>query len=366
MREFVIKIEEDCNLSCTYCYMYELADQLWKTRPRRMSSEIFCQSIARIASYCSRQGIETPLVVLHGGEPLLAGAEQLAWMCAQVRAVLPRARLHTQVNGTLLSTQILDVMLDYDLKAGVSTDGTPEAHDEHRIYRNEHGSHARMSEGLALLASEKYHSLYSGLLCVMNPAAGAIETYEALMSHHPPAIDFLWPLASNAAPPLRLGEYGPWLTRIFDRWYDDPEQETRIRIFERIMRQVITGEPRLPGEDISSVCVIESDGTYELSDTLKSVREGESVTGLSVLDHGVSEISAHADMLIASKNIGTLCGTCSNCLVRGTCGSGVTATRWNGTDYASPSVYCGDLMKLIIHVSSRVRQDLREQKRSTA
>ena len=39
-REFIVKIHSRCDLSCDYCYMYEMADQSWRDRPRRMSAEI--------------------------------------------------------------------------------------------------------------------------------------------------------------------------------------------------------------------------------------------------------------------------------------------------------------------------------------
>ena len=38
-REFVVKIHSRCDLACDYCYMYELADQTWRDRPRKMSDD---------------------------------------------------------------------------------------------------------------------------------------------------------------------------------------------------------------------------------------------------------------------------------------------------------------------------------------
>src|SRR5579863_8477609 len=39
-REFIIKVHSRCDLSCDYCYMYEMADQSWRSQPRRISAEI--------------------------------------------------------------------------------------------------------------------------------------------------------------------------------------------------------------------------------------------------------------------------------------------------------------------------------------
>ena len=34
LREFIVKVHSRCDLSCDYCYMYEMADQSWRSRPR--------------------------------------------------------------------------------------------------------------------------------------------------------------------------------------------------------------------------------------------------------------------------------------------------------------------------------------------
>src|SRR5690242_8890104 len=48
-RHFVLKIHGRCNLACTYCYMYELADQSWRSKPRAMSEATIAAATERIA-----------------------------------------------------------------------------------------------------------------------------------------------------------------------------------------------------------------------------------------------------------------------------------------------------------------------------
>jgi sulfatase maturation enzyme AslB (radical SAM superfamily) len=47
-REFVVKVRSRCDLSCDYCYMYELADQFWRAKPNRMPAEIAESTVRRI------------------------------------------------------------------------------------------------------------------------------------------------------------------------------------------------------------------------------------------------------------------------------------------------------------------------------
>ena len=50
-REFIVKIHSRCDLSCDYCYMYEMADQSWRDQPRRMSAETAEWTARRIGEH---------------------------------------------------------------------------------------------------------------------------------------------------------------------------------------------------------------------------------------------------------------------------------------------------------------------------
>ena len=41
IRSLVVKVAERCNLNCSYCYMYQHADQSFRLRPRFMADETF-------------------------------------------------------------------------------------------------------------------------------------------------------------------------------------------------------------------------------------------------------------------------------------------------------------------------------------
>ena len=40
LRQFLIKLHSRCNLACDYCYVYTLADQTWRTKPRVISQAL--------------------------------------------------------------------------------------------------------------------------------------------------------------------------------------------------------------------------------------------------------------------------------------------------------------------------------------
>src|SRR6202000_2522924 len=103
-REFVVKIHSRCDLACDYCYMYEMADQSWRDRPRRMSLEIARRTAMRIGEHARAHQTPDVALILHGGEPLLAGRELITELvCATQAALGPRApavvRVHTHRCG---------------------------------------------------------------------------------------------------------------------------------------------------------------------------------------------------------------------------------------------------------------------------
>ena len=50
-RQFILKIHSRCNLSCSYCYVYQMADQGWRQLPNRMSDEVAAKAVERIAAH---------------------------------------------------------------------------------------------------------------------------------------------------------------------------------------------------------------------------------------------------------------------------------------------------------------------------
>src|SRR5262245_3983627 len=71
--QFIFKVTARCNLNCTYCYVFNKADQSWRSRSRVMPDEIFESALARIRRHCEASGQPIIRLMFHGGEPMLAG-----------------------------------------------------------------------------------------------------------------------------------------------------------------------------------------------------------------------------------------------------------------------------------------------------
>ena len=61
-----------------------------------------------------------------------------------------------------------------------------------------------------------------------------------------------------------------------------------------------------------------------------------------------------------------LCRRCQECSLVTVCGGGYLPHRYSGGEnFANPSVYCADLMKIINHIRKRVLQEVRKGKPGT-
>jgi uncharacterized protein len=365
-REFIVKVHSRCDLSCDYCYMYEMADQSWRYQPRRMSAETAELTAMRIGEHARLHGLERVALILHGGEPLLAGPELMSLLVTATRreagpGVTVDASVQTNAVG--LNDSYLRLFDELGIRVGVSLDGGPEEHDRHRRFASGRGSYSAVCAGLARL--QQVPHLFSGLLCTIDLRNDPVRTYEALVGFAPPKIDFLLPHGTWAQPPPgRVPDagktpYADWLIAVFDHWYRAPR--TRVRLFDELMQLLLggTSDSEVVGLSPARMVVIETDGAIEQADTLKVAFDGAPATGL----HLRSESLDAALMLpaIAARQLGVraLAAQCRVCRVHQVCGGGLYAHRYRaGTGFANPSVYCPDLMCLIDHIRNRMRADL--------
>jgi uncharacterized protein len=373
---FLCKIASRCNLNCSYCYMYHLADQSWLRRPRFMSETTVGDFARRLAEYAIQLQLPRATVLLHGGEPLLAGKERLSAFVGRVKDEMSsapscRVEFAMQTNGTLLDRDWLRVLSDLDVTFGISLDGGRSANDRCRLDHAGASSYDRVREALDLVAcTEEGRRQFRGLLAVIDLRNDPLETFEALRSLNPPRLDFLFPDATHDAQPFRpaSGEtsaaYGEWLVRIFDVWFENPGT-TRMRLFENILDLVLGGHSQTEGvgEGRFNLLTIETDGEIEDVDIFKSAFHG--AASLTILGHATPNVSTHSfyevsrtptarDRQRLHSNAG-LCDVCRQCPVGRICGGGIASHRFSVTrGFDNPSVYCRDLYRLITHVGTRV------------
>ncbi len=355
--EYVLKVASRCDLACDHCYVYDDPQQAWRRQPSRMDVDIARLAATRIAEHATRHGLARVAVILHGGEPLLLGEALLLPILDVLRSTIEPVTeldLRLQTNGTLLTPRLCEGLVRHSVSVGVSLDGDRLANDRHRRYANGRSSHSRVVRGLELLRRPEFRSAYGGILCTVDVDNDPLRVYEALLREAPPRIDFLLPHATWDRPPPGHG-YADWLLRIYNRWAAD-RGPVSVRLFESVLSlehgKVSRNESL--GVDNPTVAVIETDGTWELPDSLKTVSGDAPHTGLDLREHSVDDLARYVGAL--RSGLHETPTACTSCPIVATCGGGLYAHRFGrGHGFDNPSVYCADLARLIVGIRYRRR-----------
>lgn len=361
-REIVLKVHSRCDLACDHCYIYEHADQSWRTRPKAISDEAISWTALRLAEHAKSHALPSVSVILHGGEPLLAGPARLRRVCEELTRALDGVagldlRIHT--NGLQLGPRYLDLFDQYDVGVGISLDGDKSANDRHRRFADGRTSHPLVLRAVDLLRQDRYRHLYLGLLCTIDVANDPVRVYDALTELEPPRIDFLLPHATWDDPPARPDgsptAYADWILTIFDRW-NQRGRNVPVRLFESVL-STLGGGPSLTeslGLAPTDLVVVETDGTLEQVDSLKSAYEGAAATGFDVFTHAFDDVAAHPGVRARQLGLAGVSETCRQCPVVRSCGGGLYTHRYSSrNDFDNTSVYCTDLEALIRGIEER-------------
>ena len=355
--QYVLKVASRCDLACNHCYVYEHADQSWRAKPRFITQAIARQAARRISEHAEAHQLTTVHVVLHGGEPLLLGARQAA-RDSQHAAVLDRSggpagsahpyQRRPARRGPLRAVRRLrrsggGVARRRSRGQRPATGCSPAG-----------GAAIRKSGGPCPCSGSRSTGTCTRASCARSTCRNdPVAVYEALRAEAPPRVDLLLPHATWEQPPYRPADadtpYAAWLGRIHARWLADG-RPMPVRFFDSLL-DAWEGRPsgsEAAGLDPVDLLVIETDGSWEQADSLKTAFDGAPETGLDVFSHSVDEAAAFAGVVSRQGGLAALCRICRECPVVQACGGGLYAHRYsheNGFD--NPSVYCDDLKKLI-------------------
>ena len=361
---FLLKISSRCNLDCSYCYVYHSPDQSWLEKPQFMSRGVVSKLASRISEYACRHNLEEVTIILHGGEPLLAGVNQLEQYFATLNNhIACKVDFAVQTNGTLLNEDLLNLFFSYNVKIGISLDGDKETNDTNRTYSNGKGSFDNVKRSIELInSSEKWQGIFGGILTVVNLDNSPERIYQTFIDLGINSVDLLLPDSNHESPPLRpiddyyKNSYGKWLADFFDIWYGG-STNLEIRFFEEIISLLLNGASTTEsiGSPIVDFVVIESDGSIEPVDTLKVVGRRATDLGMDIFSNSLDEITQHP--AIYSRMLGekVLCSTCKNCKELVNCGGGYIPHRYSEANgFLNPSVYCNDLQYIITHIRNKL------------
>lgn len=142
----------DCNLSCKYCYAS--GGKATPNYKSQFNEEKIDQLLDYIYVKKYSQYFQYKFDFVSGGEPFL-NQELLELVLQKIRIKSEQHKKKTTIfivtNGTLLNTNNIKMIDQYDVFLGISIDGPEKIHNLNRVYKNGTGSYQNVVSGISTL-----------------------------------------------------------------------------------------------------------------------------------------------------------------------------------------------------------------------
>lgn len=230
----------ECNLRCEYCFYRDRSSDPYRdTVFRRMSDQVLESMISQYLHFVGKFSSFS----WQGGEPLLMGIDFFKRVIElQEKHGFPGQLIGNtiQTNGTLITHELADLFHRYNFLIGISLDGPEEYHDLYRKDAKGQGSFKRVMEGISTL---KEHKVEFNILAVVNDVTvhKPDETYSFFVENgfgylqYIPVVEFDKETHRLTPHSVDANNYGDFLCRLFDLWYNKGEPIVSIRMFDNIL-----------------------------------------------------------------------------------------------------------------------------------
>ena len=145
-----LHITNQCNLRCTYCYVYKTSDS--------MNENLANEALKKIIADAKKHSFKKITVKFSGGECLLK-LPQVLDLVHFGRELAKDAKIDIEfvvlTNGVLLTEKIASTLKQENVRVAVSLDGLERYHDSQRIFANGLGSFKFVEKGIENLLKAK-------------------------------------------------------------------------------------------------------------------------------------------------------------------------------------------------------------------
>lgn len=236
---FIIAITEQCNLRCTYCcYSGEYEGN------HAHNSRTLCEGdIQAIYEFIDGIAIIKPIrISFYGGEPLVN------YPLVQYAIQIGRQRwggdvtFSVSTNGTLLTEERIEWLVNNGVELAISIDGTQPFHDAHRVDAKGNGSYSKVRNALAYLRNNTFNQ-YPKVVLMMTlpsvstliPIAQAWHEDEVLQHYAPTHISGLTPNFSQGVAKEEWETLKKQYLQFLDAYEQHPEWSVLQTFFDEIV-----------------------------------------------------------------------------------------------------------------------------------
>jgi serine-type anaerobic sulfatase-maturating enzyme len=230
----IIKVTNACNMRCRYCFIEPSV--FHKTMARDTARRV-------VRAFLDSSYFQSVQFVWHGGEPLLRGRDFFEEILQEQRRRPTRVAFSnsTQTNATRLDDEMMDFLLGNGFGIGLSMDGSAAVNDNSRQLRmvDGHQSAHAVTVDAARRLSVRGQQPAAIVVINKNNVGEPEEVYRGFkaerihMKLNALTRSGLADTALGADLAIGPEEWGRFMVRLFDLWYDDPEPTINIEPFRQ-------------------------------------------------------------------------------------------------------------------------------------
>jgi uncharacterized protein len=304
----------------------------------------------------------------HGGEPLLAGQAFYKEALELQQRRMPTAtkvKNSLQTNGTLITDDWVDFIVDYKFGVGVSIDGPEDIHNANRPFRvSRLGSFGSVMRGILALQAKGYdvHVIPVVTSATVHKAAQIFDFFVSNGMHH-----FAFTPCFPKCPPGELPshdltnctvtaeDFGGFMIDIYDIWMRLDDPNISIRFLREITKMLLGGRPSLCVFRKSQLCyrflTIDSNGDIYPCDSYMA----EDFLLGNIRHDTLKEVLTSSRYERFRENVIKVSDDCKSCAIYAICGGGCSLYRYFETrDFRNRSYYCQSMKMLVDHIANQL------------
>lgn len=245
MRPFTLLIKPagpDCNIDCHYCF-YACKSGLFGGGSHRMSGEV---QEKLVESYLKLR-FDGSSFAWQGGEPTLMGLDFYKRLVELQQKYGADGQLVTnalQTNGILLDDEWCEFLQEYKFLVGISLDGPKEFHD---YYRKDHAGKGTYDRVVAAIERCREHHVEFNILVLLNDrnVGHPEELFDFFVEKRIRFLQFVQCVERDPATgeiadfSITPEQYGEFLCRVFDRWYEHSTETVSVRTFDSVVSYML-------------------------------------------------------------------------------------------------------------------------------
>ena len=362
MQPFTLLIKpsgSDCNVDCKYCFYKARAPQVGQGR-QRMSLEV----LEKLVKDYMQLRFALAGFAWQGGEPTLMGLdfyEKTVELQKKYGVSGQEVGNSLQTNAILLNDKWCRFLHENKFLVGVSIDGPKEFHDHYRLDHSGSGTFDRV---MRAIESCKQYQVEFNTLTLINArnVTHPDEVYDFLVGLGVRFLQFI-PCVEVEPATSRISDfsitpeqYGEFLCRLFDRWYELVPRDVSIRDFDSILSYYLTGRNTICTFDkqCSQYIVIEHTGDAFCCDFFV---EPKWRLG-NIFETPIEKLAASSMKRAFARAKQNLCNKCIVCRHLTICRGGCMKDRapFDKDNFGRESYFCEAYKRFFDHATPRFMQ----------